>query len=253
MVSLRRSTSRTAKSEFSLAIGGAPTPVNVVRSTRRRRTISVSVGATGVRVLAPMSTTDDYLAGLIQQRSDWIARRLKQLVSEAPRPLLDSASIPFRGEELPLSVVESPGRPGTVLVEDGEVRVTIPRSTPKSERAAAVGTALLRWYRAQAADLLPRLVAARANETGLNPAAVLIRNQRRRWGSCNSSGVIRLNWRLILLKPDLADYVVVHELAHLRHRHHQAPFWEEVARILPNHRELRRRLAATRALDYFAD
>lgn len=252
MVSFRRAAPRTVTATLSTAIGGIPTQVSVVRSARRRRTISVSVGAAGVRVLAPMTTTDAYLAGLLEQRTDWIAKRLERSATAEPEVLQDGSFIPFRGQDLRLSVVESPGRRSAAAVDGGEVRVSVPCSTANAEREAVIRAALLRWYRAQADSLLPQIVAARADETGLQPSAVLIRNQRRRWGSCNSRGVIRLNWRLVLLEPELADYVVVHELAHLRHRHHQDAFWDEVARILPDHRELRRRLAATRALDYFA-
>jgi predicted metal-dependent hydrolase len=73
---------------------------------------------------------------------------------------------------------------------------------------------------------------------------MLIRNQHRRWGSCGPDGTVRLNWRLILLEPRLAEYVVVHELAHLRHRHHQAPFWQEVSRLMPDYLDRRRELSA---------
>jgi predicted metal-dependent hydrolase len=69
-----------------------------------------------------------------------------------------------------------------------------------------------------------------------------MRDQKRRWGSCSPDGTIRLNWRLVLLESALAEYVVVHELAHLRHRHHQESFWQEVARLVPDHVSRRRQL-----------
>ena len=82
---------------------------------------------------------------------------------------------------------------------------------------------------------------------------VLVRDQRRRWGSCATDGTIRLNWRLIMLEPDLADYVICHELVHLRHRHHQASFWAEVAALIADHRERRKRLNVVAASTHLLD
>jgi hypothetical protein len=76
------------------------------------------------------------------------------------------------------------------------------------------------------------------------PAAVRIKQHRRLWGSCTSKGAINLNWRLILAPPAVFEYVVVHELCHLREPNHQAPFWRLVGEILPEFEEQRRWLKA---------
>src|SRR3990170_282249 len=75
----------------------------------------------------------------------------------------------------------------------------------------------------------------------LSPTRILIRDQRKRWGSCSADGTLRFNWRLILAPPTLIDYVVVHELLHLRVKNHSRAFWTEMARFMPDYQT--RRLA----------
>ena len=75
-------------------------------------------------------------------------------------------------------------------------------------------------------------------------SAVLVRDQRQRWGSCSPEGVLRFNWRIVMAPPALFDYVVIHELAHLRVRSHRAGYWALVAQAAPDHRVRRERLRA---------
>ncbi len=242
---VRRAPRKVITSQLTAEITGSPVPVTVVRSSRRRRTIAVAVVAGTIRMQVPMASTDGQLADLLARKATWIAGRLRsaRAVSQ-PTPLVDGATVPYRGQELTLRIEARPIRRSLMVHCGNELRVQIPASTPKQEWPEAVSQALLSWYRERAAEVLPAVASHWATLSVLVPERVLIRDQRRRRGSCGPDGTIRLNWRLILLEPALADYVVVHEIAHLRHRHHQATFWDEVARLIPNHRDCRRRLNA---------
>lgn len=238
------------ESHLIVVLAGRPVDVTVVRSSRRRRTIALSVGATGIRVLAPASTPDERIEEIVGRRAAWIERRVDHSTSANPATLQSGGLLPFRGELLRL-VVHSGGTGHTVARTGNELAVSLLDAAPGGEET--LRHALAEWYRAQAAEVLPGLAQEWASKSGLVPGRVIVRDQRRRWGSCGADGTIRLNWRLVMLEPDLADYVICHELAHLRHRHHQPPFWEQVARLIPDHRERRKRLNAavesTRRLD----
>jgi predicted metal-dependent hydrolase len=101
------------------------------------------------------------------------------------------------------------------------------------------------WYKARAREHLSARVALLAASAGLEPPRLFISPAMARWGSCNSRREVRLAWRLVKAPPALVDYVVCHELAHLRHMNHSAAFWREVERQCPEYRRLRAELFAT--------
>lgn len=253
-MSRRGAARRTTTSRMDISVDGAAVAVTVVRSSRRRRTIAVSVAAGSVRVLAPMPTTDAYLTGLLRDRATWLAARLRRAEQQAQAtPLSPGSCVPYLGESVVLTVELGRVRRPRVEHRGSDIRIVLPLTIPESGHAEAARTALIAWYRERATRVLATLVQQWSEHSGLVPTRVVVRDQRRRWGSCGPDGTIRLNWRLVLLEPALADYVVVHELAHLRHRHHQAAFWEEVARLIPDHKSRRKRLnesmAATHQFD----
>lgn len=239
-----RTARREKASHLTVELAGVPLSVTVIRSAGRRKTVSIAVDGDAVRVRAPMAATDAELSNLLCRRVGWIQARLGARSARPEPPALVSAGrVPYLGRSLTL-VIEAcrTGRPAAQLHGD-LLRITVPGPTPAEEHQERVRRALVVWYRARALAELPRMVSDWSAVSGHTPARVLIRDQRRRWGSCAPDGTIRLNWRLILTEPRLAQYVVVHELAHLRHRHHQPPFWEEVARIMPDYQERRRLLS----------
>lgn len=141
---------------------------------------------------------------------------------------------------------------------DGRVRVTIPRGGSRREADAFLArhTAWIGRERARlsaptlsfeeryahqkrARHELPARLTELATRHGLTVARVSIRNQRTRWGSCGRDGHISLNWRLVLMPPDVRDYVLVHELMHLRRLDHSRAYWKLVAAACPGYREAR--------------
>ena len=245
---------RTTTSLLTVDILGMPTKVCVIRSSRRRRTLALSVAAGSVRILAPMATTDAQVAEMVEHRATWIGDRLRR-ADEAPKPtpLVSGSAVPYRGGLLTLRIAASTVRRGHGELHGSELCIQLPATLPEFKLPAAIHKVLVAWYRVRASEVLPVLVGEWSECSGLVPTRVVVRDQRRRWGSCGPDGTIRLNWRLILLEPALADYVVVHELAHLRHRHHQAAFWDEVARLIPDHRAMRKQLNAALELSHQFD
>ena len=91
------------------------------------------------------------------------------------------------------------------------------------------------WYRGRAAERLPNVVERWWPQLGRGEVSqILIRDQRKRWGSCAPDGTLRFNWRAMMLEQALIEYVVVHELAHLTHRNHSTDFWGLVSKAMPD-------------------
>jgi predicted metal-dependent hydrolase len=126
-----------------------------------------------------------------------------------------------------------------VLERDG-IEVIIPTTVDAAEREAAVVRTLTRWLAAGARTDAEEYVARHGPTHGLIPSALRIKAPKRLWGSCTAKDAINLNWRLILAPPPVFEYVVVHELCHLRVRNHQAPFWRLVGEVLPGFEAPRR-------------
>lgn len=214
----------------------------LVRSNRRRRTIEITVEPDGVRVSAPMRTPNAEIEAAVREREAWIRRHLA-VPREAPRvaTYVDGEPLTFLGRATPLLVSERPGRARAAL-DFFNLRVSVPPRLEAGPRQAAVRSAVLTWYRERAAEVIPLRVEGWSKAMGCQPSRVVVKEQKQRWGSCGPDGVLRFNWRLVLAAPALLDYVVVHELAHLRHPHHGPVFWRAVARTMPDYRERRSRL-----------
>jgi predicted metal-dependent hydrolase len=138
-------------------------------------------------------------------------------------------------------------RPGTPVWLDG---IPIPITCHADGSQIAIGSWVFPRLRSIGQDLRPLLerelrrravrdLPQRALELaalhGITVTRVQVRNQRARWGSCSARGVLSLNWRLIQVPPGVRDYVILHELAHVRHLNHSPRFWNEVARLCPDY------------------
>ncbi len=219
-----------------LTIGLETIPYTVRASPRATR-LRLTVGPNGVEVVVPTYARAYEIQAFIDSHRGWIRSKVdkfRSLLAEHPSPerLQDGVEIPFRGEATPLTVVIVDRVHPKVVDGDG-FRVELPATCPRDQQEALIEKALTRHLKRQA-----RLDAECAIERygpphRLIPSALHIKDQKRLWGSCTARGVINLNWRLIFAPVAVFDYVVVHELCHLRHRHHQPPFWREVGKVMP--------------------
>ncbi len=179
----------------------------------------------------------------MRRRAAWIlrqqlgtARALEQL------PFVNGGSLRYLGRSVRMWVRHDAVDRVSLRFHHWQFDLTAPRGKPLGH--SDVARAVQRWYRERALAHLERRVGILAPRLGVSPSGVLVRDQRARWGSCSPRGVLRFNWRVITVPPSLIDYVVVHELAHLRIRTHGPDYWAEVALLIPDHRERRHRLRA---------
>ena len=217
----------------------------VIRSARRKKTVEITLDPQdGVIVRSPARTPLRELAELVHKRAAWIlSRATEDILRPKPRRYTDGETLLYLGKQVPIVTSATTARRITVSLQDGAFRLSVPQDLPADQRPEKSRTALERWYRKQASLLLTEKVWCWQSDVGRKkPSKILVRSQRRRWGSCSSDGSIRLNWRLIMADHDIIDYVVVHELAHLAVMDHSPHYWKHVERALPDYRPRRRRL-----------
>ncbi|MGI9436677.1 MAG: M48 family metallopeptidase [Geminicoccaceae bacterium] len=220
-----------------LTIGLQTIAYEIRRSARAKR-LRLTVGPGGVEVVIPERARDAEVRVFIDSHRGWIRSKVEKYQTsmaryQGPAQLVDGARIPFRGEPTPL-VVTLAERVYPRVVEGDGFRVELPRDLPAGDQETATELALTRYLKRQAREDAWLSIERYGPPNQLVPSALRIKDQKRLWGSCTAANVISLNWRLILAPVDVFDYVVVHELCHIRHRHHQPPFWRAVAKVMPD-------------------
>ncbi len=228
-----------------VAFGDSRIAYSILRSARRHKTVEITVARPGeVVVAAPLRTSVERIEAIVKRRAAWIVRHDFGKLSRAAREFVSGESLPYLGRQIRLLIRETPEDGVDVEFHHWQFDVRLSGGLPPHERGAAVQAAFIRWYRGRAAELIERRVERFAPLVGVAPTQVLVRDQHRRWGSCSPDGILRFNWRVVMAPPALIDYVVIHELAHLRVRSHRPAYWALVALAAPDHRERHERLRA---------
>jgi len=211
-------------------------PYTVRRSDRARRA-RIQVTADGVEVIVPRRLPMAVVEPFVESKRGWIDRtllRMRAAEAERPRPLLaDGGEVPLLGERLTLRVRVEPARRRDHVARRGD-ELAVAVSEPGAQ---AIRAALERWYRGQARVEVGRRLDAAVARVGQSYAGLQIRGQRTRWASCSSKGAMSFNWRLLLAPPEILDYVVEHEVAHLDVHDHSPRFWALLAERSPDCRE----------------
>ena len=150
---------------------------------------------------------------------------------------------PYLGRNVRMVVSPGDVRAPEVRFDHWRLMITVPRDIPEERRSESIRRAIVAWYQRRAeVRVKASVVRWWPRFGGRTQFQVLIRDQRQRWGSCAPDGTLRFNWRVAMLRPDLAEYVVVHELAHLKVRSHSAEFWGLLSQSMPDAQQRRQRL-----------
>lgn len=206
---------------------------------RQRRTVGLKITAEGLIVHAPARISLSLLESLISEKAEWIQRKL-HTASTKQLPALqwqDGEQLLLLGNAVTLTVRHEV-RTRAVSHVPGLLELAM----PNHHESTAVARKVLQWYKKQALTDFARRLEIFSAKLGVALPKLLISNARTRWGSCNSKREIRLNWRLLQAPPHLINYVVCHELAHLKEMNHSAKFWAVVASIYPDYKAAEKEL-----------
>ena len=203
----------------------------------RRRSVGLHVDANGLTVQAPIRASQKWLDTILREKSGWVIAKLTQMRASALPKLAwqDGVQLPFLGEQLRLTLLD--GVSQAPFMCDGELMVCM--AELESTRLQKM---VVDWYRMQAMLCFSERLAVYADKLGLAVPAMKLSNAATRWGSCNVRGELRLSWRLIKAPLAQIDYVVAHELAHLRHLDHSADFWRVVDSLYPDYQSAQKAL-----------
>ena len=229
------------RAQRSIALAGHQVGYEFRRA--RRRSIGFVVGTEGLSVSAPRWVALAEVEQALQAKAAWILRKLHEQQERARRLQAakvvwqDGTSLPFLGETVILLL--DPRVTGAQLHSATDTLPGVPRLTlhlglPQTATQDQIRELVQTWLQRQARRVFEERCAHFAPKLGVRVKRLSLSSAATRWGSASADGSVRLNWRLIHFALPVIDYVVTHELAHLREMNHSPAFWEVVRSVLPD-------------------
>jgi predicted metal-dependent hydrolase len=228
-----------APSEGMALLRGQMVPYHVRISSRARVLHLVIRQESGLEVVAPRGTRRGQIEEALHQKASWILKTIQRVV--AVPPINDGREFAFMGRIIRLRLVTSPAntRPFSEATDAGDALLLHVQESDL-ENQEVLRAALEGWYRQRAREIIPQRLITANQVFGFRYGRVTIKEQKSRWGSCSRAGNLNFNWRLLLAPVPVMDYVLTHELAHLKELNHAPAFWQLVASACPDYKTQRR-------------
>ena len=215
------------------------TQYNLKRSRKRRKTISLQIGANSeITVYAPYFTPDAEISSFIAAKQGWIDRTLRRQSKSIPQnkdKIYSSGEIfYYLGQAYPLEAYFEPLENQGVMFWKDRFFLNCPENNDMRRHYFEM------WYKKKAMDYIPARVSELARTLKLTPKDIRITQARRRWGSCSADNSLAFSFRLMMAAPEAIDYVAIHELMHIRQKNHSSKFWRLVIEAMPQCQSHRR-------------
>ena len=216
-----------------------------LRRSERAKKTRIVVTADKVEVVAPKNVSEQDIKSFVDSQRHWIADAIKRVRHRvetikplSPAQYSDGVTVPFQGEQVPLMVKHTPNKRTRLQLLDGrQFLVYLPEH--HINRSDAIKSALEKWMKERVRELAILLIEKHGKKHQLVARQLRIKTLKSRWGSCGPTNDINLNWLLILAPPVILEYVVIHELCHIKHKNHSKDFWALVGDHMPDYAQHR--------------
>jgi predicted metal-dependent hydrolase len=206
---------------------------------KKRKTIGLSIShKDGLRVSAPKWVSKKQIRNIVEQKAEWILKKLSEFAEKPDSITLGTgAELLFLGFSHRLEIIEDVKlKKAKVSKLEDIIVMSMPLNVAPVALKEQICNNLILWYKKQAEILFSQRINVFSEVMQVSPSKITIRQQKTRWGSCSSKGNININWKLIMMPISVIDYVLVHELAHLKHLNHSSSFWKFVEAFLPDYK-----------------
>ena len=205
--------------------------VNYELIKKYRRTVSLKITPKGLIVNAPILMTNYKINQLLKKKSKWIQKKLLLTFSNE-KPFEINNDVTFKIFDKELLILLREGK-NNISIEGDRCSINFKNLTD----SLSLKKFFQMWIKKYALNFFVQRVEELSRDNNLKVKATSISNAKNRWGTCNSKKEIRLNWRLIQAPPFVIDYVICHELSHLKFMNHSSDFWQQVELLFPNYKE----------------
>lgn len=213
---------------------------NIIRQPYRK-TIAISISEDNqIVVKASKTLSKKYINDFVLEKQKWI-KKVMTFNTYEKKPYQEksfSANEKFLFLGKPLFLNIEIGNRKKVKIEDNRLYVFIPSNCKDTKKY--VKNKLIDWYKEQSFKFINQRLNIYKKNLNLTPLKLKIKQLKSSWGSCSKSKIITMSWRVIMAPVEIIDYILVHELIHLIHHNHSSKFWNEVAKVFPNYKQLKK-------------
>src|SRR4030043_204608 len=216
-----------------------------IKTGNRKKTVAIHINPTGyITVLSPSLLDKEDIHILLYRKGRWIIEKQGQLKknmdAQCVKQFVSGESFPYLGRYYRLKVTK-PLREGEKKCRliNGRIFVEGNGNSTGEKRSSSVKRALIEWCVEHGGEKIKERVNRFAPLIGKWPVSIKVKNQEKRWGSCSQGGIIRFNWKIVMVPISVMDYVITHELCHLIYPHHSIQFWQKIQSIIPDYKKRR--------------
>jgi predicted metal-dependent hydrolase len=212
--------------------------ISYLLERRSRRTIGLKITDAGLVVHAPKRIFEFQLNQILQEKSRWILNKLQAREANQVEKIQwqDGEHLLYLGQDIQLKIIKDIKK--STRFENAELII----HAPEANIQAVCSRMVLMWYKKQAFLDFSRRLEILSAKLGVPTPPLTLSNAQSRWGSCNSRGEVRLSWRLLQAPPHIINYVICHELAHLKQMNHSPKFYAVLESLFPNHKAAEKEL-----------
>jgi predicted metal-dependent hydrolase len=231
----------------SVETSGKTIDYEIVYSKKRKRAAIVVRPEMEVEFRAPQGLSPDTIREMVKGRAGWILKKLEWFESNRlpcrKKQYCEGEIYLYlgRGHSLKIIVVDVVKKP-IVSVKGSELKVEVPKKASGDMLPLLVKKAVWDFYSERAEEEVDRVLKVYSKKLGIAPPAFKVKHQKSRWGSCSADNVLRINFQLVMAPPKQLEYVVVHEICHVKEKNHSARFWKLVKELMPDYEEYRKSL-----------
>lgn len=217
----------------------------VLKRGNRRKTVAIQVAsASQVIILAPNFLKGEKIREIVKKKAKWIIEKQNYFKKVEtlfpPKEFVSGEQVLYQGRKYRLKVAEKKDDfPDNLAISGRKIVATVDPELNADEKKSAIKKAILKWYLSEADQIIRQRTKRYIPILDVMPRKIEIKDQEKRWGSCSSKSVLRFNWRIIMAPISIIDYVVVHELCHLKVKNHSPAFWRLMSLAVPDYRKRR--------------
>ncbi len=213
-----------------------PLNIQLIRSKKRKKTISLRIKEDGRIVLyVPYHTPKGEIEGFIKRKESWVIKKISEKersIKETEKIFIPGEKFLYLGESYPLEIQDNSHKGHPLTLSFGKFILD-------QDHIEEAKDLFIQWYKREAKEIIAGRVDYYSNRLDLFPKGIKITSAKYRWGSCSRDNRLSFSWRMIMAPLTIIDYILIHELAHIKEKNHSRRFWRYLESILPDYRKQR--------------